>query len=131
MPKPPTRTTEPVPLAPRDLLLLAALAEGPCHGYGLIERVANLSEDSVRLDPANLYRALRRMERDDWIERLPPSRDDRSTPGKPRRRVGLSPIGRQVLALELRRLDDLVMIYLSVKIACVRFSSAGEHFVSF
>ena len=108
MPRTPTRTTDPVPLAPRDLLLLAALAEGPSHGYGLIERVASLSEDSVQLDPANLYRALRRMERDAWIERLPPSSDDRAAPGKPRRRVGLSPVGREVLAAELRRLDNLV-----------------------
>lgn len=108
MPRMPNKTADPVPLAPRDLLLLAALAEGPSHGYGLIERVATLSEDSVQLDPANLYRALRRMERDGWIDRLPPSRDDQSAPGKPRRRVALSPDGRSVLASELQRLDDLV-----------------------
>lgn len=104
----PDRTPDPVPLAPRDLLLLAALAEGPSHGYGLIERVAALSDDSVHLDPANLYRALRRMDRDRWIERLPPSRDDHSAPGKPRRRIALSPSGRRVLAAELQRLEDLV-----------------------
>lgn len=104
----PNRTTDPVPLAPRDLLLLAALAEGPSHGYGLIERVAALSVNSIQLDPANLYRALHRMERDEWIERRPPSRDDHSAPGKPRRRVALSPTGRAVLAAELQRLDDLV-----------------------
>lgn len=99
---------ETVTLAPRDLLLLAALAEGPSHGYGLIERVASLSRDTVQLDPANLYRALRRMERSDWIDRLPPSRDDQSAPGKPRRRVALSSLGQRVLAAELQRLDDLV-----------------------
>lgn len=108
MPSTPNRTTDPVPLAPRDLLLLAALAEGPSHGYGLIERVASLSDDSVQLDPANLYRALRRMERDAWIDRLPASRDDQSTPGKPRRRVALSTAGHRVLAAELQRLEDLV-----------------------
>lgn len=101
-------TAEAVPLAPRDLLLLAALAEGPSHGYGLIDRVATLSDGSVRLDPANLYRALRRMERNEWIERLAPARDDRSAPGKPRRRVGLSALGRGVLSAELTRLDHLV-----------------------
>ena len=49
-----------LPLAPRDLLILVVLAEGPSHGYGLIKAVEERSEAGVLLDPANLYRVLRR-----------------------------------------------------------------------
>ncbi len=56
-----------LPLAPRDLLILAVLAEGPLHGYGLIKAVEARSEAGVLLDPANLYRVLRRMKRMGWI----------------------------------------------------------------
>ena len=54
------------PLAPRDLLVLAVLAEGPQHGYGIIKAVEERSSQDVLLDPANLYRSLRRMEAAGW-----------------------------------------------------------------
>ncbi|PYP62722.1 MAG: PadR family transcriptional regulator, partial [Gemmatimonadetes bacterium] len=41
-------------LAPRDLLILAVLADGPSHGYGIIKAVEDRSEHDVLLDPANL-----------------------------------------------------------------------------
>jgi DNA-binding PadR family transcriptional regulator len=56
-----------LPLAPRDLLILAVLAEGPQHGYGIIKAVEARSESGVLLDPANLYRVLRRMRGLEWI----------------------------------------------------------------
>ena len=56
-----------VPLAPRDLLILAVLAEGPLHGYGIIKAVEARSRSGVLLDSANLYRVLRRMKRLGWI----------------------------------------------------------------
>jgi hypothetical protein len=40
-----------LPLAPRDLLILAVLAEGPLHGYGIIKAVEDRSEAGVLLDP--------------------------------------------------------------------------------
>ena len=56
------------PLAPRDLLVLAVLADGPQHGYGIIKAVEERSSHDVLLDPANLYRVLRRMQVDGWID---------------------------------------------------------------
>src|ERR687896_132942 len=56
--------------APRDLLVLAVLADGPSHGYGIIKAVEERSEHDVLLDPANLYRCLRRMSADGWIDEV-------------------------------------------------------------
>lgn len=90
-----------LPLAPRDLLILAVLAEGPLHGYGLIKAVEDRSETGVLLDPANLYRVLRRMRTLKWIEEAG-GREDR------RRVHRITASGKEVLLAELGRLDRLL-----------------------
>lgn len=93
--------TEHLPLAPRDLLILAVLAEGPLHGYGIIKAVEKRSSSGVLLDPANLYRVLRRMRALRWIAEA----DD----GEERRRTHhITHRGRAVLGAELGRLERLL-----------------------
>lgn len=90
-----------LPLAPRDLLILSVLAERPLHGYGIIKAVEDRSRSGVLLDPANLYRVLRRMRSLGWIEEAPNA--------EPRRRTyGVAPAGREILAAEVRRLERLL-----------------------
>ena len=90
-----------LPLAPRDLLILVVLAEGPSHGYGLIKEVEHRSESGVLLDPANLYRVLRRMRELGWIEE--------AAGDEPRRRVyRVTDRGRAVVSAELTRLERLL-----------------------
>lgn len=90
-----------LPLAPRDLLVLAVLAEGPLHGYGIIKAVEARSRSGVLLDPANLYRVLRRMVGLGWIR--PAAR------GSTRRRTyEVTSDGREVLRAELTRLESLL-----------------------
>lgn len=91
-----------LPLAPRDLLVLAVLAEGAHHGYGIIKAVEERSGSSVLLDPANLYRVLRRMRRDGWIRQVE-ERGDGS-----RRTYVIAPRGRTILRSEVERLDQLL-----------------------
>jgi DNA-binding PadR family transcriptional regulator len=101
-----------LPLAPRDLLILAVLAEGPHHGYGIIKAVEARSESGVLLDPANLYRVLRRMRRLGWIEETAGGVDapDTGPDSTPRRRTyALAPQGRALLSAELARLERLLM----------------------
>lgn len=91
------------PLAPRDLLILAVLAEGPNHGYGIIKEVEERSGDEVLLDPANLYRCLRRMSEDGWIgEEAPDLRAER------RRTYRITSTGKTILRNEVQRLENLL-----------------------
>ncbi|MGD8322604.1 MAG: helix-turn-helix transcriptional regulator [Gemmatimonadota bacterium] len=94
--------TASLPLSPRDLLILAVLSQDPLHGYGIIKAVEERSESGVLLDPANLYRTLRRMRRDGWIEEVDGDGDDR------RRTFAVTGKGRAVLAAEVERLERLL-----------------------
>ncbi len=91
-----------LPLAPRDLLILSVLSDAPLHGYGIIKAVEARSESGVLLDPANLYRALRRMRRDGWLEEVASAGDSR------RRTFALTGAGRAVLNAEIGRLERLL-----------------------
>jgi DNA-binding PadR family transcriptional regulator len=93
-----------LPLAPRDLLILSVLSGGPLHGYGIIRSVEERSESGVLLDPANLYRVLRRMTRDDWIRQT--EEDDET--GARRRTYAITRNGLAVLRAEVNRLDRLL-----------------------
>jgi PadR family transcriptional regulator, regulatory protein PadR len=90
-------------LAPRDLLILAVLADGPSHGYGIIKAVEERSEHDVLLDPANLYRCLRRMSADAWIEEV-----DVRTGDDRRRTYRITANGRAILRSEVQRLESLL-----------------------
>ena len=104
-----------LPLAPRDLLILSVLAEGPCHGYGIIKAVEIRSQAGVLLDPANLYRVLRRMRRLGWIRVVPGGTNvSAETPGRGantdtrRKAHQITPYGRSLLVDELARLERLL-----------------------
>ena len=93
--------SEHLPLAPRDLLILSALADGALHGYGIIRSVAEGSD--VLLDPGNLYRALRRMKSAGWVT------ESESDTGEENRRVySLSGLGEEILRAEVVRLQALL-----------------------
>jgi PadR family transcriptional regulator, regulatory protein PadR len=50
-----------------DLLILKMLARGPLHGYGLAQRIQQISDEVLRVEEGSLYPALHRMEQLDWI----------------------------------------------------------------
>lgn len=50
-----------------DLLALKILAWGPMHGYGVAQRIEQVSDDALRVEEGSLYPALHRMEQADWI----------------------------------------------------------------
>jgi len=52
-----------------SVLILVSLADGPKHGYGLIQDIKELA--GVELGPGSLYGALDRLERLGLIEPLP------------------------------------------------------------
>jgi DNA-binding PadR family transcriptional regulator len=50
-------------------LILTSLANGPLHGYGVIQEVTALSEGRVRLQAGTLYAALDRLADEGLVER--------------------------------------------------------------
>lgn len=96
-----------LPLANDALFILLALAAEPQHGYGIIRDVEARSDGRVLLQTGALYRMLRRMLRDRFIEECArpagvESEDER------RRYYALTSFGRQVLDAEIARMSRLV-----------------------
>jgi transcriptional regulator len=50
-----------------DLLILKTLGPGPQHGWGISQRILQISEDVLRVNQGSLYPALHRLEEQGWI----------------------------------------------------------------
>jgi transcriptional regulator len=57
-----------LPQGTLDLLVLRTLALGPQHGWGISERVQQMSSDVLRIQQGSLYPGLHRLERRGWIK---------------------------------------------------------------
>ena len=57
-----------LPQGTLDLLILRTLGLGPEHGWGISERVQQMSSDVLRIQQGSLYPALHRLERRAWIK---------------------------------------------------------------
>ena len=51
-----------------DMLILKTLAGGPLHGYAIVRRIQQASDDFLKVEEGSLYPALHRMERRGWID---------------------------------------------------------------
>jgi DNA-binding PadR family transcriptional regulator len=79
------------------LLILVAIADGPKHGYAMLNEIESLT--GSRPGPGTLYGAIGRLESQGLIEPL--ESDDRRTPYR------LTPSGRKHLAKSLRAMETL------------------------
>lgn len=96
-----------LPLKPKALHVLLAVADGPRHGYSIMQEVTERTEGQVRLWPAALYGLLRELEKVDFIaesDKRPAAAED----DERRRYFGLTPLGKRVLDAEVRRLEAIV-----------------------
>jgi DNA-binding PadR family transcriptional regulator len=94
-----------LPLKPSWLQVLLSLAGDARHGYAIMQEVAERTGGKVRLWPATLYGTIRQLEEEGLVRSDPHGSDD------PRRRCyQLTPLGREVLAAEMRRLEQLVRL---------------------
>jgi len=50
-----------------DLLILRTLAPGPMHGWGVAQRIQQMSRDVLQIGQGSLYPALHRLEYKGWI----------------------------------------------------------------
>lgn len=51
-----------------DMLILKSLQTGPLHGFGIVSRLEQLSEEIVRVEQGSLYPALYRLEEQGWLK---------------------------------------------------------------
>ena len=51
-----------------DLLVLRTLVRGPMHGYGIAQRVKELSRDVLQVGESSLYPALQRLSLDGYVK---------------------------------------------------------------
>jgi PadR family transcriptional regulator, regulatory protein PadR len=50
-----------------DMLILKVLSLEPMHGWGISERIQQISEEALRVNQGSLYSSLHRMTREGWI----------------------------------------------------------------
>ena len=50
-----------------DVLILKTLATGSMHGWGIAQRIQQVSQDVLRVNQGSLYPALHRLESEGWI----------------------------------------------------------------
>jgi len=50
-----------------DLLVLRTLTSGPMHGYGIAQRLQQVSEDVLQVGESSLYPALQRLLLNGWV----------------------------------------------------------------
>jgi PadR family transcriptional regulator len=81
-----------------DMLLLAALAQGPVHGYGVIARLRADSGGVFAMPEGTIYPALHRLEAAGFV-----SSTDELVGGKRRRTYALTDAG--VARLDVRRAE--------------------------
>src|SRR5687767_6793061 len=80
--------------------ILASLAQGELHGYGIARDVEELSDGRVRLTAGTLYGALNRLSADGLVEPA----GERQVQGRRRRYYRLTAAGRAELSAEVERL---------------------------
>ena len=93
------------PLRPRVFAILLALAEGPRHGYGMMQVLQDDPTESWLLGPATLYRTLKEMQDQGLITSA--DGPDEESGGPPRRYFRLTAIGRRAGAAEAERMAAL------------------------
>lgn len=92
------------PLNPEIFEILLALAEGPAHGWGIVQEVESRTDGRIELAPSLLYRRLRRLVEDGLVEEAGEAPGER---GRPRKEYALTHQGRARVRAEARRLVDL------------------------
>jgi PadR family transcriptional regulator, regulatory protein PadR len=51
-----------------DMLILKIVALGPVHGYGVSQRIRQISKEALQVQQGSLYPALHRLEKRGWLE---------------------------------------------------------------
>jgi PadR family transcriptional regulator, regulatory protein PadR len=58
----------PIPQGTLDMLILQILSLEPAHGYGIAQRLQQVSREAVQVNQGSLYPALHRLEQKRWLK---------------------------------------------------------------
>jgi PadR family transcriptional regulator PadR len=86
-----------------DMLVLKIVALEPVHGYGIAQRIQQISRDVLQVQQGSLYPALHRLEKRGWMKA-----DWReSETGREAKFYSLTRVGRKQLEAETENWDRL------------------------
>src|SRR5262245_24722466 len=58
----------PIPQGTLDMLILQILSLEPAHGYGIAQRLEQISKSVIQVNQGSLYPALHRLEQKGWVK---------------------------------------------------------------
>ena len=93
----------PIPQGTLDMLILQILSLEPGHGYGIAQRLQQISRDAVQVNQGSLYPALHRLEQRGWLA----AEWRASETGREAKFYALTRAGQKQLALEKKSWDRL------------------------
>ena len=94
-----------------DMLILKVVALEPIHGYGIAQRLQQISKEALQIRQGSLYPALYRLEKKGWLD----ARWKTTEGGREAKYYSLTKTGRQRLEDEQaswRRLCDAISLVL-------------------
>ncbi len=86
----------PIPQGTLDMLILQILSLQPAHGYGIAQRVEQISRSMVQFNQGSLYPALHRLQQRGWLR----AEWKASETGRDAKFYALTAAGRRQLAVE-------------------------------
>ena len=93
-----------------DMLILRVLARSEMHGWGIVDRLSQLSRNALKLGEGSVYPSLYRMEAKGWIKaEWAPSDNNRKA-----KYYSLTKTGRKQLEAEQQNWDQLSAIIAEV-----------------
>src|SRR6202167_6826910 len=104
---PPSRC--PIPQGTLDMLILQIVSLEPAHGYGIAQRLEQISRSVVQVNQGSLYPALHRLEQKQWLR----AEWRESETGREAKFYSLTAAGRKQLVVEKdswARLTDAVQL---------------------
>jgi PadR family transcriptional regulator, regulatory protein PadR len=87
------------------MLILKALSLGPLHGYGIIQRIHQMSDQLLSVEQGALYPALYRIEQKEWVS----SKWDVTETGRKAKFYRLTKKGLKQLSIEEASWDLLAL----------------------
>jgi len=94
-----------------DMLILKAVSLGPLHGYGIIQRIRQMSGEMLNVEQGSLYPALYRIEQKGWVT----SKWEVNETGRKAKFYTLTRAGRRQLEAEEASWDRLALAVSKVR----------------